>query len=75
MNRYDLVLASLALVFIAGCATVDTQTQTARSKDDDSYLTGSRLPHGAASVRTIDKAGAEEMLRTRGQIGQGVPGK
>ena len=74
MNRVSLVLASLASMFLAGCATQDTQTQTTRAQEEP-VLTGSRLPRGSASVRTIDAPGAEEMMRTRGQIGQGGPGK
>jgi hypothetical protein len=41
MNRYDLLLAALATMFVAGCATAPTP---AGGPDEKTYVTGSRLP-------------------------------
>jgi hypothetical protein len=40
MNRYDLLLATIAAVLIAGCASVTTQT--AEPQQDKTVVTGSR---------------------------------
>jgi hypothetical protein len=66
MNRYDLLLATIAAVLIAGCASVTTQT--AEPQRDKTVITGSRLPvrEGATSaeVKSIgNKQGIDDMMR------------
>jgi PBP1b-binding outer membrane lipoprotein LpoB len=70
MNRYDLLLATIAAVLIAGCASVTTQT--AEPQQDKTVVTGSRLParEGAASadVKSIgSKEGIDDMMK-RGSV-------
>jgi hypothetical protein len=66
MNRYDLLLATIAAVLIAGCASVTSQT--AEPQRDKTVITGSRLParEGATSadVKSIgNKEGIDDMMR------------
>jgi hypothetical protein len=70
MNRYDLLLATIAVVLVAGCASVTTQT--AEPERDKTVVTGSRLPAregaGAADVKAIGtKEGIDDMMK-RGSI-------
>jgi uncharacterized protein YceK len=65
MNRYDLFLATIVAVLIAGCASVTTQT--AEAQQDKTVVTGSRLParDGATSadVKSIGtKEGIDDMM-------------
>jgi hypothetical protein len=65
MNRYDLLLATIAAVLIAGCASVTSQT--AEPERDKTLVTGSRLParEGAttADVKSVSsKEGIEDMM-------------
>ena len=70
MNRYDLLLATIAVVLVAGCASVTTQT--AEPERDKTVVTGSRLPAregaGATDVKSIGtKEGIDDMMK-RGSI-------
>jgi len=70
MNRYDLLLATIAVVLIAGCASVTTQS--AEPQRDKTVITGSRLParEGATSadVKSIStQEGIDDMMK-RGSI-------
>jgi hypothetical protein len=42
MNRHNLLLAAVAVTFVAGCATPPAGTPVAQ--EDRTYVTGSRLP-------------------------------
>jgi uncharacterized protein YceK len=69
MNRYNLLLAAIAVVLVTGCASVTTQT--AEAQQDKTVVTGSRLParEGAnADVKSIGtKEGIDDMMK-RGSI-------
>src|ERR1700693_3222446 len=70
MNRYDLLLATIAVVLVAGCASVTTQT--AEPERNKTVVTGSRLParEGATSadVKAVTtKEGIEGMMQ-RGSV-------
>jgi PBP1b-binding outer membrane lipoprotein LpoB len=70
MNRYDLLLAAIAVVLVAGCVSVTTQT--VESQQDKTIVTGSRLParEGATSadVKSIGtKEGIDDLMK-RGSI-------
>jgi hypothetical protein len=70
MNRYDLLLATLATTFVAGCATAPTPVPV--SQDDKTYVTGSRLPardgDSSSTVNsTSSKQGIDDMMQ-RGNI-------
>ena len=73
MYRYHLGLAALALTFIGGCATVDQPVQTAQARSDRGARQGA-LYRGGYSIRTINQAGAEEMLRDRSTQAAKNPG-
>jgi hypothetical protein len=72
MNRYDVILAAVAVTALFGCATTPN-SQMAESQDDKAYVTGSRLPvrdnstsadvKGAGSKRDIDA-----MMRPGGYV-------
>jgi hypothetical protein len=58
-NRYDLLLAIIAAVLIAGCASVTTQT--AEPQRDKTLVTGSRLPaHEGATSADVKSIGTQE---------------
>ena len=72
MNRYALlVAAAFAVSFAGGCATTDTKTadgqKASESKDDEYYVTGSRIPRkdksGAAAIRSAEGQDAQDTLR------------
>ena len=70
MNRIDLLLATIAATFIAGCASVPPQRS--EPQQDKGYVTGSRLPardgDSSASVKSIEnKQGIDDMMQ-RGNI-------
>ena len=71
MNRYNLLLATIAATFVAGCASTPI-TQPAESQDDKTHVTGTRLPtrdrDSSASVKSIEnKQGIDDMMQ-RGSI-------
>jgi hypothetical protein len=68
MNRCNLLVATIALTFFAGCASVNTRT--ADSGDGGTVVTGSRIPvrNGGitSDVKTItNKEGIDDMMRNR----------
>jgi len=70
MNRYQLLFATAAASFVAGCATAPTPAPV--SQDDKTYVTGSRLParegDTSATVNsTSNKQTIDDMMR-RGNI-------
>ena len=56
MNRYFLMLAAIAAVSVASCASVEQQ-QSAEPREEKVYNTGSRIPirygDGSASVQSV----------------------
>ena len=54
MNRYFLMLATLAAVSVVGCTSVEQQ-QSAEPRGEKVYNTGSRIPLGGGSspVRSV----------------------
>ena len=70
MNRYNLLAAAIAVLLVAGCASV--ATQTSEPQQDKTYVTGSRLPArdggASADVKSIgNKQGIDDMMQ-RGSI-------
>lgn len=66
MNRYNTILAAVAVTALFGCATAPT-APTGESPDDKAYVTGSRLPvrdgSTAANVKGVtSKEGIDDML-------------
>lgn len=66
MNRYNTILAAVAVAALFGCATAPTPP-TAESQDDKAYVTGSRLPvrdgSTSANVKGVtSKEGIDDML-------------
>jgi hypothetical protein len=69
MNRYHLLLATLATTFVAGCATPPAGVPVAQ--DDKTYVTGSRLPardgDSSASTNSANTQDINDMMQ-RGNI-------
>jgi len=70
MNRYALLFAAMAAIFVGGCASTDAKKpadqQSADSQDDKYTVTGSRIPRkdkNAASVRSMDNQDAQDAMR------------
>jgi hypothetical protein len=71
MNRYALLFAAMAAIFVGGCASTDAKKpadqQSADSQDDTKYtVTGSRIPRkdkSGASVKSMDNQDAQDALR------------
>jgi hypothetical protein len=68
MNRCNLLAATIALAFVAGCASVNTPT--ADSGDGGTKMTGSRIPvrNGGATSdvkTTTNKNAIDDMMRNR----------
>ena len=66
MNRYNMILAAVAVTALFGCATAPNP-QVAESQDDKAYVTGSRLPvrdgSTSANVKGItNKDSIDDML-------------
>ena len=70
MNRYQLILATIAATFVAGCATTPPQTAANESPDDKAYVTGSRLPvrdnSTTANVKGVANKNAIDDMLGRG---------
>lgn len=70
MNRCNLLVATIALTFVAGCASVDTQT--ADSRDGGIVVTGSRIPvrdgNTSSDVKTTKNKEAIDDMMQRGRI-------
>jgi hypothetical protein len=63
MNRYNLLFATIAASFIAGCVSTPIANPAAESQDEKGRVTGSRLPPRDA-VKLIDnKQGNGEMTQ------------
>ena len=67
MNRYNLLLATIAATFVAGCASTPIVNPAAEAQDDKTRVTGSRLPardrDSSASVKSIEnKQGIDDMM-------------
>jgi hypothetical protein len=72
MNRYNMVVAAVALAALSGCATPPTPP-AAEQPDDKAYVTGSRIPvrdnSTSADVKGIsDKRSIDDMVRPSGYI-------
>ena len=71
MNRYNTIVAAVAVTALFGCATAPTPP-TGESQDDKAYVTGSRLPvrdggTSGADVKGVGNKEATEDLR-RGNV-------
>jgi hypothetical protein len=68
MDRCNLFLASIALTFVAGCATVNTPA-AADSQSGGTAVTGSRIPvrdGGSSDVKAIqNKESIDDAMRNR----------
>jgi hypothetical protein len=67
MNRYTLLLATIAATFVAGCASAPITNPAAEAQDEKTRVTGSRLPSrdrdSSASVKSIEnKQGIDDMM-------------
>jgi len=69
MNRYNWILAAVAVGGLFACATTPTP-QAADSPDDKAYVTGSRLPvrdnSTSANVKGITNKDAIDDMMNRG---------
>jgi len=69
MNRYNKILAAVAVTALFGCATAPAPP-TADSQDDKAYVTGSRLPvrdgSTTANVKGITNRSAIDDMVTPG---------
>lgn len=77
MNRCHLLAAVVATAVVAGCASADQEV--AAQEDDETYVTGSRLPVRTGSGPGATKATTtlpriDDMLRRPGNATGGVPG-
>ena len=68
MNRCNLLAATIAFAFVAGCASVNTPT--ADSGDGGTVVTGSRMPMRNGGVTsdvktTTNKDAIDDMMRNR----------
>jgi hypothetical protein len=75
VNRYFLILATIAAVSAVGCASVEQQ-QSAGPREEKVYNTGSRIPLGGGSspVRSVTPTKeTQEDIRAGSQVV--VPGK
>ena len=81
MNRYNTVLAAVAVSVAAACATPNPPDQQAQQpQDDKGYVTGSRLPvrNGGttADVKGISGKDAMDAMRRNSTAGAPpMPGK
>jgi hypothetical protein len=81
MNRYNTVLAAVAVTVVAACATPNPEKpQAPQAQDDKGYVTGSRLPmrNGttAADVKAISGRDAMDQIRQNSVSGTpAAPGK
>jgi hypothetical protein len=81
MNRYNTVLAAVAVTVVAACATPNPENpQAPQAQDDKGYATGSRLPmrNGttAADVKSISGKDAMDQIRQNSVSGTPAgPGK
>jgi hypothetical protein len=57
MNRYNLLLGTIAVAFVAGCASTPVANSAADSQDEKTRVTGSRLP-----PRDRDSSGSVKLL-------------
>ena len=77
MNRSSVVLAALAAISIAACASVEQQ-QSAEPKAEKTYTTGSRIPvrDGSTSTRVtaIENKVDIQDIGARAGIAGGVKG-
>jgi hypothetical protein len=69
MNRCNLFHASIALSFVAGCATTNTPSAVADSQSSGTPVTGSRIPvrdGGSSDVKAIqNKEAIDDVMRNR----------
>ena len=71
MNRYFVVVAAIAALSVVGCASVEQQS--AESKADKTYTTGSRIPTrdgtSSADVKTVGNRDATDDISQRARVG------
>lgn len=70
MNRNNLLLATITVAFVAGCASTPMTNSAARALDDKPRLTGSRLSNG--SVKSIRSQQEIIDVMQRGNIVTGI---
>ncbi len=81
MNRYNTVLAAVAITVAAACATPNPPDQQAsQSQEDKGYVTGSRIPvrNGGttADVKGVSgKDAMDAMRRNSTAPAPGIPSK
>jgi hypothetical protein len=82
MNRYNMIVAAVAVAVAAACATPNPQApQAPQAQDDKGYVTGSRLPVRNGSGTTADVKGVsgrdamDEMRRNTVSSPPPMPGK
>jgi hypothetical protein len=85
MNRYNTVLAAVAVTVVTACAAPNPQNaqnaQAPQSQEDKGYVTGSRLPvrngsTAAADVKGISGKDAMDQMRQNSTSGTPAgPGK
>jgi hypothetical protein len=70
MNRYALLFAAMAAIFVGGCASTDAKKpadqQSADSQDEKYTVTGSRIPRkdkSGTSVKSMDNQDAQDAMR------------
>ena len=74
MNRYSLPAAVAVATLVGACATTDTKTaeERAAAKEDNVYVTGSRIPRKAKdnqqSVWSTEGQGAQDMMNKVGPL-------
>jgi hypothetical protein len=72
MNRYNLLLATIAATFVAGCASTPIVNSAAEAQDEKTRVTGSRLPtrdrDSSASVKSIESRPGIDGMMGRGSI-------
>ena len=77
MNRYNMVLAAVAVIVAAACATPNPPDQQAQqSQDDKGYVTGSRLPtrNGGTTADVKGVSGKDAMDAMRRNSTAPAPG-
>lgn len=76
MNRYNTVLAAVAVTVAAACATPNPPNQQAsQSQEDKGYVTGSRLPtrNGGTTADVKGISGRDAMDEMRRNSTAGAP--
>ena len=76
MNRYNMIVAAVAVAVVAACATPNPQApQAPQAQDDKGYVTGSRLPvrNGGTTADVKGISGKDAMDELRRNTTAGAP--